>query len=164
MTSLFPPRESLVVTSRLRTGNSRTFFYGVVGGGGGRGGGVNSSVLDALKDISSSLLTAQMPANVSCWGYNCTQTTVITQITRMAVRGQFFGVPIPTFSMTLDTYQTVSQLPPLSPLPCKSLAEIATCPPHHFHLLFFFSLVHSLYTEQTGGTGRLTLTFRAFEV
>jgi hypothetical protein len=28
MTSLFPPRESLVVTSRLRTGNSRTFFYG----------------------------------------------------------------------------------------------------------------------------------------
>jgi hypothetical protein len=29
---------------------------------------VNSSVLDALKDISSSLLTAQMPANVSCWG------------------------------------------------------------------------------------------------
>jgi hypothetical protein len=29
MTSLFPPRESLVVTSRLETGNSRTFFYGV---------------------------------------------------------------------------------------------------------------------------------------
>ncbi len=29
MTSLFPPRESLVVTSRLGTGNSRTFFYGV---------------------------------------------------------------------------------------------------------------------------------------
>ncbi len=28
MTSLFPPRESLVVTSRLGTGNSRTFFYG----------------------------------------------------------------------------------------------------------------------------------------
>jgi hypothetical protein len=27
MTSLFPPRESLVVTSRLGTGNSRTFFY-----------------------------------------------------------------------------------------------------------------------------------------
>jgi hypothetical protein len=26
MTLLFPPRESLVVTSRLRTGNSRTFF------------------------------------------------------------------------------------------------------------------------------------------
>ncbi len=26
MTSLFPPRESLVVTSRLGTGNSRTFF------------------------------------------------------------------------------------------------------------------------------------------
>ncbi len=26
MTSLFPPRESLVVTSRLETGNSRTFF------------------------------------------------------------------------------------------------------------------------------------------
>jgi hypothetical protein len=30
LTSLFPPRESLVVTSRLGTGNSRTFFYGVV--------------------------------------------------------------------------------------------------------------------------------------
>jgi hypothetical protein len=30
MTSLFPPRESLVVTSRLGTGNLRTFFYGVV--------------------------------------------------------------------------------------------------------------------------------------
>ncbi len=30
MTSLFPPRESLVVTSWLGTGNSRTFFYGVV--------------------------------------------------------------------------------------------------------------------------------------
>jgi hypothetical protein len=29
MASLFPPRESLVVTSRLGTGNSRTFFYGV---------------------------------------------------------------------------------------------------------------------------------------
>jgi hypothetical protein len=29
MTSLFPPRESFVVTSRLGTGNSRTFFYGV---------------------------------------------------------------------------------------------------------------------------------------
>jgi hypothetical protein len=29
MTSLFPPRESLVVTSWLETGNSRTFFYGV---------------------------------------------------------------------------------------------------------------------------------------
>ncbi len=29
MTSLFPPSESLVVTSRLGTGNSRTFFYGV---------------------------------------------------------------------------------------------------------------------------------------
>ncbi len=29
MTSLFPPRESLVVTSRLGTRNSRTFFYGV---------------------------------------------------------------------------------------------------------------------------------------
>jgi hypothetical protein len=29
MTSLFQPRESLVVTSRLGTGNSRTFFYGV---------------------------------------------------------------------------------------------------------------------------------------
>ncbi len=28
MTSLFPPRESLVVTYRLGTGNSRTFFYG----------------------------------------------------------------------------------------------------------------------------------------
>ncbi len=28
MTSLFPPRETLVVTSRLGTGNSRTFFYG----------------------------------------------------------------------------------------------------------------------------------------
>jgi hypothetical protein len=28
MTSLFPPRESLIVTSRLGTGNSRTFFYG----------------------------------------------------------------------------------------------------------------------------------------
>jgi hypothetical protein len=26
MTSIFPPRESLVVTSRLGTGNSRTFF------------------------------------------------------------------------------------------------------------------------------------------
>jgi hypothetical protein len=26
MTSLFPPRESLVVTSQLGTGNSRTFF------------------------------------------------------------------------------------------------------------------------------------------
>ncbi len=32
MTSLFPPRESLVVTSRLGTGNSRTFFYGVPSG------------------------------------------------------------------------------------------------------------------------------------
>ncbi len=30
MTSLFPPRESLVVTSRLGTGNSWTFFYGVL--------------------------------------------------------------------------------------------------------------------------------------
>ncbi len=29
MTSLFPPRESLVVPSRLGTENSRTFFYGV---------------------------------------------------------------------------------------------------------------------------------------
>ncbi len=29
MTSLFPPRKSLVVTSRLGTGNFRTFFYGV---------------------------------------------------------------------------------------------------------------------------------------
>ncbi len=29
LTSLFPPRESLVVTSRLGTGNLRTFFYGV---------------------------------------------------------------------------------------------------------------------------------------
>jgi hypothetical protein len=29
MTSLFPPREILVVTSRLGTGNSRTFIYGV---------------------------------------------------------------------------------------------------------------------------------------
>jgi hypothetical protein len=29
MTSLFPPTESLVVTSRLGTGNSGTFFYGV---------------------------------------------------------------------------------------------------------------------------------------
>ncbi len=34
MTSLFPPRESLVVTSRLGTGNSRTFFLRC---GGGRG-------------------------------------------------------------------------------------------------------------------------------
>jgi hypothetical protein len=32
MTSLFPPRESLVVTSRLGTGNSRIFFYGVSSG------------------------------------------------------------------------------------------------------------------------------------
>jgi hypothetical protein len=31
MASLFPPRESLVVTFRLGTGNSRTFFYGVAG-------------------------------------------------------------------------------------------------------------------------------------
>jgi hypothetical protein len=30
MTSLFPPRESLVVTSRLGTVNSRTFFCGVL--------------------------------------------------------------------------------------------------------------------------------------
>ncbi len=30
MTSLFPPRESLVVTSRLGPGNSRNFFYGVL--------------------------------------------------------------------------------------------------------------------------------------
>ncbi len=30
MTSLFPPRESLVMTSRLGTGHSRTFFYSVV--------------------------------------------------------------------------------------------------------------------------------------
>ncbi len=30
MTSLFPPRECLVVTSRLGTGNLRTFFYGVL--------------------------------------------------------------------------------------------------------------------------------------
>ncbi len=29
MTSIFPPRESLVVTSLLGTGNFRTFFYGV---------------------------------------------------------------------------------------------------------------------------------------
>ncbi len=29
MTSLFPPMECLVVTSRLGTGNLRTFFYGV---------------------------------------------------------------------------------------------------------------------------------------
>jgi hypothetical protein len=29
MTSLFPPRESLVVTSRLGTGNSPTFFFTV---------------------------------------------------------------------------------------------------------------------------------------
>ncbi len=29
MTSLFPPRESLVVTSRLGTGNSRSFFFTV---------------------------------------------------------------------------------------------------------------------------------------
>jgi hypothetical protein len=32
MTSWFPPRESLVVTSRLGTENSRTFFYGVLHG------------------------------------------------------------------------------------------------------------------------------------
>jgi hypothetical protein len=31
MTSFFPPRESLVVTSRLGTGNSRTFFLRCVG-------------------------------------------------------------------------------------------------------------------------------------
>ncbi len=39
MTSLFPPRESLVVTSRLGTGNSRTFFLRCMRryrGGGGR--------------------------------------------------------------------------------------------------------------------------------
>jgi hypothetical protein len=30
MTLLFPPRESLVVTSRLGTGKSQTFFYGVI--------------------------------------------------------------------------------------------------------------------------------------
>ncbi len=30
MTSLFPTRESLVVTSQMGTGNSRTFFYGVI--------------------------------------------------------------------------------------------------------------------------------------
>ncbi len=30
MTSLFPPRESLVVSSRLETRTSRTFFYGVL--------------------------------------------------------------------------------------------------------------------------------------
>ncbi len=30
MTSLFPPRNSLVVTSQLGTGNSRIFFYGVM--------------------------------------------------------------------------------------------------------------------------------------
>jgi hypothetical protein len=30
MTSLFPPTESLEVTSRLGTGNSRSFFYGVL--------------------------------------------------------------------------------------------------------------------------------------
>ncbi len=29
MTSLFPPRESMAVTSRLGTGNSRTFFFTV---------------------------------------------------------------------------------------------------------------------------------------
>jgi hypothetical protein len=29
MMSLFPPRESIVVSSRLGMGNSRTFFYGV---------------------------------------------------------------------------------------------------------------------------------------
>ncbi len=33
MTSLFPPRESLVVTSRLGTGNSWTFFLRCSGGG-----------------------------------------------------------------------------------------------------------------------------------
>jgi hypothetical protein len=32
MTSLFPPSESLVVASRLGTGNSRTFFYSVLYG------------------------------------------------------------------------------------------------------------------------------------
>jgi hypothetical protein len=32
MTSLFPPSESLVVKSRLGTGNSQTFFYGAVHG------------------------------------------------------------------------------------------------------------------------------------
>ncbi len=33
MTSLFSPRESLVVTSRLGTGNTRSFFYGVEAAG-----------------------------------------------------------------------------------------------------------------------------------
>jgi hypothetical protein len=31
LTSLFPPRESLVVTSRLATGNSRNFFLRCIG-------------------------------------------------------------------------------------------------------------------------------------
>ncbi len=65
------------------------------------------------------LLTAQLPANVSCWGYSCTQTTVITQITRMAVRGQFSGVPIPSLSVTLDSVQGSLHLP-LEFLKCKS--------------------------------------------
>jgi hypothetical protein len=43
MTSLFPPRESLVVTSRLGTGNSRTFFYGV------RSVGIGLDMLDLVQ-------------------------------------------------------------------------------------------------------------------
>jgi hypothetical protein len=89
-------------------------FYTASLVGGGGGGCLNSSVLDALKDVSSWQLIAQLPANVSCWGYNCTQPTVITQITRGSLGPVLFflGSPyIPSLSVTLDTQQTVSQPP-----------------------------------------------------
>ncbi len=54
MTSLFPPRESLVVTSRLGTGNSRTFFYGV------------------CYDVSRSCIAVKTPS----WGKNPRTKTV----------------------------------------------------------------------------------------
>jgi hypothetical protein len=54
MTSLFPPRESLVATSRLGTGNSRTFFYGVLTG---KGGAKSYNGENACSSINYSILS-----------------------------------------------------------------------------------------------------------
>ncbi len=62
--SLFPPRKSLVVTSRLGTGNSRTFF-------------LRCSFLDMSWFIASSLECKKLFLEPCVWSQTCRQVTEV---------------------------------------------------------------------------------------
>jgi hypothetical protein len=142
------------------------------GGGGGAGGSREFFSVGRLK--GGLLLAAHCPAaaNVSCFWSIIVLKPPSSLKSRVTVRGQFSGVPIPSFSVTLDHLKHISDsVPdPLPPLPSKYLAEIATCPTHHFHpLSFSLWYICSSYTLRRrvlrrAGQGGLPLTFRAFEV